>query len=195
LGVVGGQGVASIQLADAEVVGLEERFEIRGQEHGHFLGILQWRLQCLVADPDPFVEMFSVAPSRYGVGGVADDPDLVGNEVGLYMRSIQVVEYEDTIWSQGGADHMDGVPVFALGFEVAEARKKIEGIIKAIGAKQPAHIVNVEMEVVVCELVGEVDGLRGQIDTGHIEALFGQDAGMPAPAASDIQQERTGWGH
>jgi hypothetical protein len=45
------------------------------------------------------------------------------------------------------------------------------------------------MEMVVRELVGEGDGVRSQVDAGHVEA-FGQNAGMPAPAAGDIQQGR-----
>ena len=74
---------------------------------------------------------------------------------------------------------------------VANVGKEIEGVVKAIGAKQAAHIVNVEMEMVVRELVGEIDGVRSQVDAGHVEPFLCQNAGMPAPAAGDIQQEGT----
>ncbi len=116
--------------------------------------------------------MFAVAPAGDGIGGIADGLCLVGNEVGLYMGCIQVVQYENAFWPQGGGDRMDGVQVFALRFEVAEACEEIEGIVKAIGAKQVAHVVYVEMEVVVCVLVGEGYGVRGQVDASDVKTFL-----------------------
>lgn len=139
--------------------------------------------------------MLAVAPAGDGIRGIADGPDLVWNQVGPYVWGIQVVQDEDAFWSQGGADRVDGVQVFALRFEVPEAGEKIEGEVKAIGAKQAAHIMDEEMDVLVRELVGEGDGIGSQVDTCYVVSRFREDAGVPAPAASDIQQEGTGWGH
>src|SRR5579859_5994562 len=107
-------------MADEKPVGSEEGVEIIRAEDCDAFDIFQWLGQSFFADHYLFEEMSSVAPPRDGVGDGINDLLFAGDEPCLHKGGVQVIEDEDAVWPEGGADHADGIVIFAPGFEVAE---------------------------------------------------------------------------
>jgi hypothetical protein len=111
-----------------------------------------------------------------------------GDEVGPYILGIQEIQYKYSLRPEGGADHADRIAVLPLGQEVAEAGEEIEGVFEAVDAEELAHIMDIEMEMIVLEVTGVGDAARGEIDTGDVVTVCGQHAGVPAPAAGHVEE-------
>ena len=138
--------------------------------------------------------MFSVAPSGDGISDAVDDLFFIGDEMCPGIPGIKVIEYEDTFWLQGGADHADGVPILPAGLEITKAGEEIKSIPEAVGTKKLPHIVYIEMQMVVLRLPGNGDIAGRQIDTGNVIAMGREHPRMTASATCDIEQAGTGWG-
>jgi hypothetical protein len=112
----------------------------------------------------------------------------------LHAMFVEIIQYEDPFFFQGEGYHFYNVVIVALGPEIAEAGKEIEGVIEAVRAKEMSHVVDVELQVIVAELAGIFDTGGRQVDTCHVIALTGEDTGMASPSAGNIQHPGCGWG-
>jgi hypothetical protein len=74
--------------------------------------------------------------------------------------------------------------MLSFGPEITEARKEIKNIIEVMGMHGLAHVMLIEMEVVILELMGICDTAGGEINPCYVVAFVCQDERMPASSGS-----------
>ena len=140
----------------------------------------------------PFVEVSGINPSGDIVDHAVDHFFRPGDEVLLRVMFVEIIQYKDPLFFQGEGYHFYNAVIVVRGPEIAKAGEEIEGVIEAVCAKDPPHVMQVEIQVIVAEPAGIFDTGGRQVDACHIIALVGEDPGVASPSAGYIQHSRCG---
>ena len=191
--VEGVQTIAAEDVADDQTAAGQHVIEIAEGEPGYSFGIFQWFFKLLVHDMYPLVEMSGISPPGDIVDHAVDHVFRPVDEVLLGIMFVEIIQHEDPLFPEGERNHFYNAVIITWGPEIAEAGEEVESVIEAFRAKDLAHVVNVEIQVIVAKLPGIFDTGGRQIDACHIIALIGEDPGMASPSAGNIQQPRCGF--
>src|ERR1041385_8142642 len=85
--------------------------------------------------------------------------------------------------------------IFGWIFEISEARKQIENVVKRIGPERLAHVLSMKVKVRILTLLRPADAFGREIESGDVETHRSQVSGM-APSAtprSSIDEPPAGW--
>ena len=152
-------------------------------EPGNFFDVFEGVGRLLVYYPDFFIKVGVIIPSGKVKGDAIDYFFRPVHQVLCRIVAVEIIEHKDPVSFEGKTGGMYRLIMLALSPEITKTGEEIECVVEAIGAKGPAHVMNIKIEVVVAELAGVGYTGRRQVDACYIITPGCQDARIPARRA------------